>query len=466
MLTNNQKKKREQLQRENKNKKENLQILVGKKKIELENINKLIGPENLNTLDKINQENLKINDKLIIEEKQLYSNIHLYENLNTIYKENLNSEKVILEKELERIKLKREEDNGININKVTNIIDKKQKLEQNMVETKKILENQFSLINNIKISNYKLRKESINELKNKKNYLKNKKNKLQKLENLIKENESTIILKNKEIRNIPDLKREKNNKYYEIVSEIDSIKEELSVIEKRIKHIVDSQEDNNQETNNTESLKILWTDKDKLTLRLDILKNIPEFNINNEYLKLDNLLDINKKDILTCKEQIVQLTILKKKEETKKYENKTDLNCDNINKINNYIKKLKLSIINANNELVNLEEEKEKILVSKTDYDKLLDKQMGNAENRLNIMTNRLQLGEKEQENELKNKIVEHREKITTFNNIKIKNENTLKEERNKLNSILSQFNITSSYYFDLINDIKNINQQINSLTV
>jgi chromosome segregation ATPase len=397
-------------------------------------LNKIISTNNLVNLDlelRQIEHNLKTtkNKLKIVEIKKQNINKNI-RNIPADHKNLLNKEETIYFNELDRIKQKREIITEDYQNRETNIKNMILELEEQLSTSVKNKETTTSEIKKISVEVQNERRVILNNLKAHKNSIKNKSREINKITNKIQELENKLVVKELELEAIPTLKRNINKKYYQIENQVKDTQNKLDTLKEQIRNVVTklNKIDNSLDINeNKESKKNvrdstqselldLWKQRDDLQLQITRLQNQPEMDITSRFLELDNKYVDIENQIKIVKDEIVQFTTLK-----------TDLENVNIKPVsskydNNLLKSLKrkshqyeIEIDNYKNNLHLYYQELNKEDSFYQDTLKTLNNDKTRAEERWNIMQNRLLTWKDDQSIEYKNKILELVDDINNF---------------------------------------------------
>jgi len=397
-------------------------------------LNKIISTNNLVNLDlelRQIEHNLKTtkNKLKIVEIKKQNINKNI-RNIPADHKNLLNKEETIYFNELDRIKQKREIITEDYQNRETNIKNMILELEEQLSTSVKNKETTTSEIKKISVEVQNERRVILINLKAHKNSIKNKSREINKITNKIQELENKLVVKELELEAIPTLKRNINKKYYQIENQVKDTQNKLDTLKEQIRNVVTklNKIDNSLDINeNKESKKNvrdstqselldLWKQRDDLQLQITRLQNQPEMDITSRFLELDNKYVEIENEIKIVKDEIVQFTTLK-----------TDFENVNIKPVsskydNNLLKSLKrkshqyeVEIDNYKNNLHLYYQELNKEDSFYQDTLKTLNNDKTRAEERWNIMQNRLLTWKDDQSIEYKNKILELVDDINNF---------------------------------------------------
>ena len=397
-------------------------------------LNKIISTNNLVNLDlelRQIEHNLKTtkNKLKIVEIKKQNINKNI-RNIPADHKNLLNKEETIYFNELDRIKQKREIITEDYQNRETNIKNMILELEEQLSTSVKNKETTTSEIKKISVEVQNERRVILINLKAHKNSIKNKSREINKITNKIQELENKLVVKELELEAIPTLKRNINKKYYQIENQVKDTQNKLDTLKEQIRNVVTklNKIDNSLDINeNKESKKNvrdstqselldLWKQRDDLQLQITRLQNQPEMDITSRFLELDNKYVEIENEIKIVKDEIVQFTTLK-----------TDFENVNIKPVsskydNNLLKSLKrkshqyeIEIDNYKNNLHLYYQELNKEDSFYQDTLKTLNNDKTRAEERWNIMQNRLLTWKDDQSIEYKNKILELVDDINNF---------------------------------------------------
>lgn len=397
-------------------------------------LNKIISINNLVNLDlelRQIEHNLKTtkNKLKIVEIKKQNINKNI-RNIPTDHTNLLNKEETIYFNELDRIKQKTEIITEDYQNRETNIKNMILELEEKLSTSVKNKETTTSEIKKISVEVQNERRVILNNLKAHKNSIKNKSQEINKITNKIQELENKLVVKELELEAIPTLKRNINKKYYQIENQVKDTQNKLDTLNEQIRNVVtklnkiDNSLDmgeNNESKENVRDLTQtqlldLWKQRDDLQLQITRLQNQPEMDITSRFLELDNKYVDIENQIKIVKDEIIQFTTLK-----------TDLENVNIKPVsskydNNLLKSLKrkshqyeVEIDNYKNNLHLYYQELNKEDSFYQDALTTLNNDETRAEERWDIMQNRLLTWKDDQSIEYKNKILELVDDINNF---------------------------------------------------
>lgn len=458
---------------------DNNNSLLRNKEYTFSTYNDKIGKQSvLTSINDIIDKNLKMNLVIKNEEEYLDNQLYRYNNISKIYKEKAEKENQIWEREIDRIQKKNTQLKTNTFENIVKLNNEENNMNEKLTEQKKNINLLETELATFKQDNYNSRKNKLEELNKERTFKKEKNKKIKEYEVHINYNINEIAKLNKEINDIPDIKRQKNHNYYKILNDIEKTKNELYILESDINTHLDLvnnkedevnyiEDDNNDECDDDKNkIKELWNNKYNLETSLKELYSNPDYDITKQYKILDEQIINNGLKIKVCEEQIEQLNIIKRIEEDKKYvSNYKDINEDIVCELNKKIKQLKKVINDINLNLECIIKEKELNYKINNENENILSTQYKKANERLQIMTKRFSENEKKEGYDLHQEIIYIRAKINDIKETKRLNDILVKEQYKKFNDIIKNKDIDPKIYFSLKNDIDVLKNKINTLS-
>lgn len=456
--------KREKYKAKLENELNNIKSLLENDKYKLAKHDEKIISQDKEILKNINDmidKNLQTNEVIAKKENELNDRINRFNNIEKIYKEKEEFEKEVWTNEINRIQIKTIENKDNIVCELTELNNKETEYNNKKIEYNNKLKNMKTKLESQKMKNYELRQASLNDLKKQKEFKIKHANHISKLDEHIKKNVKDIEDYTEKLLDIPNIKRQKNTSYYNIINQIEKYQNKLDELNLNIQNVLNENngiEDNDDNSEIEKQLKDMWDEKENINNKLKELNLHPDYNIKFQYELLDqNIASYNGK-IKICNEQINQLEILKEKEINTQYKHTSiPLDCTEIININKTIKITEKDINEIIKQLDIISQKKEENKIKSDNEDKLLLSQREKADKRLEIMTRRFVYGIDDEKNILKEEMQYIKENIDDMKETKKINDRFVKEQYKQFNELLRTNDIEPKEYFRIKDEIQEL---------